>query len=413
MSNDATMLGSSIGTPPIAAASARSEYDLDAKVSSALAAHGNWECVFCGKVGLGKKGARKVDGGGLVHDRCRQRHARGNEIVRQERKRPAVSASLASVSPAHKIAKTDSNPAVAELLELESNCAASVVIQPTQTYQSAAERMEQLSQFGFARVPATAETRKLAWKLSQMDKVSAGQIIAGGVRQVTPPELSENSTDELRTEVEKLVKQTAVDLGIPEVEKKFVVDHKLLVSNPAKGQQFAHWDRRRDQKSTKMYTFLICCSNGSWSTALPMYKTDSRLSSSTKLSEMREVAHLLRAIPENFRSMPMLDGDIIMFEHTTPHYGVANTMPSGKRMMFFCVLTDTPEWRQDEEQVPAWLFVGEAFGWESEEFARSLVENRKHSPLERILGDFTATDYQIATDCLQRFGLLKKYKARA
>ncbi|MDR3401417.1 MAG: hypothetical protein P4L99_02875, partial [Chthoniobacter sp.] len=236
-------------------------------------------------------------------------------------------------------------------------------------------------------MPAAPDSVQMAWDVLQLSPGSNKQMIAGGVTQSTPDELTEKSSHQLRANLEHLVRSRAKEAGLKEVDKMFVVDIKLLSAPPGRGRQFPHWDHERGTKSEKMYTFLLCCTNGCYSTALPTFEFDERLAYSTDPEEMRQVAHRVSDTPVNFHSAPMNVGDIIIFQHTLPHYGVANTMPTGNRQLLFCVLSDTPEWGQDVEQVSPWLFVGAAFGWTSKEFAESLHENRKHSPLDRILSD--------------------------
>jgi hypothetical protein len=381
----------SIANPSLASSSSIAE-SLDTKddLAPIVFAHGNWDCALCGKTGNGKKASRPWTSDSRVHDACSKRHERGTIIQRVERKRPSAP------SP------SDSSSAPSE----------SVLVQPTETYSASLLRTRQFSQFASARQPATNESKNLAWKVLQLSHGNVKQKIAGGVTQVTPEALSEHSTNIIRTELEQIVRSTAMELGVKNVDRTFVVDIKLLIAPPKRGKQFPHWDRERSSKSANMYTFLLCCTNGCYSAALPTFEFNEYLAFSQKPSEMQQVANLVSDTPKNFQSLPMNVGDVVFFQHTLPHYGVANSMPSSNRVMLFCILSDTPEWDQDGLQVPSWLFIGRAFGWKSKEFAESLVENRKHDPLIRIASDQGDAAHVIAIQCLQYFGLTKKYNSR-
>lgn len=418
MSSDATMSDSLIGSSSIAAASVAMEDDVGEKLSSSLEdAHGNWICALCDTTGHGTKRKRKM-GSRLVHDGCRQRKRQGRVIVKKGRrtsKRPASPSTLSDdvpLAPALRHTQTVLIPqTVAESLEPPSNAAASVVIQSAGKYATSAERMQQMSKFGFARVPATEESRRLVWQLMHVRTSKAeSQKIAGEVTQVllTPEVLKTYGDGQLHLELERLVRQSAKELGISGAEEKYVVDCKFLISRPKRGRQFPHFDVARNGKGRNMYTFLLCCTSGCSSTALPTFPLDDRMSVSMDRKQMREVAPLLRDCPENFQSFPMDVGDIIIFQQTVPHFGVANEMSAGNRQMFFCVLSDTHEWGQDEQQVPPWLFVADAFGWRSTEFAQSLVENRLHDPLARI-ADSSLDDIGPAVNALKRAGLVERY----
>jgi hypothetical protein len=98
---------------------------------------------------------------------------------------------------------------------------------------------------------------------------------------------------------------------------------------------------------------------------------------------MQSVAHLLEE--EHFESPPANAGDLIFFRQSTPHKGVKNTLAQDARVIFFCILSRFPEPRQDQFQVFPWLFSGVAFGFESFEFAASLVTSKKHEPIWRMV----------------------------
>lgn len=144
------------------------------------------------------------------------------------------------------------------------------------------------------------------------------------------------------------------------------------------------------------------------STACPLFPTNEALSFSADPAEMRSVAHLLEE--SNYKSVPVYPGDIIFFRQSTPHFGVANTMQQGNRVMLFSVLSPTAEQGQDAFQVFPWLYHGKAFGYDSFEFAKALVEGRAHDPVIRIGRDEGAARAEEARKCLRAWDLLEQYK---
>ena len=372
---------------------------------------GHWFCILCNKRGTGNKDSRPWGTSGRVHDTCRRRNSRGQIIQRSTHlKRPSQSSSSPS-SITTKITKVELSLSSGASIS-SAICNEFVPVQSTETYSASLTRFEYFSKFASVRQPAVDETRKLAWKIMQLKRDVEKQGIAGKVTQLTPVEFEKNSASPMRLELETLVRKIAAENGILNAQKMHVVDTKLLIAPPNRGKQFVHWDRTRDRKISNAYTFLLCCTNGCHSTALPTFEANEILSFSNKPSEMRKVAHLLQDTPENYKSLPMEVGEIVLFKQTLPHYGVANSMPQENRVMLFCVLSEFPEWNQDTDQVPAWLFVGHAFGWISEEFASSLVANRAHDPITRIQSNQGDKDMNTALECLKTWKKEKLYKSR-
>ena len=135
-----------------------------------LVAHGNWSCVFCGKVGTGTKSSYRSpmpNRDGRIHEKCHKKHQRGElplQLLVNHRKRalPSSAAPDGSNTPVHtKFAKSDSSASVAAQLEFELSCTAPLAICSAKTYSSGAEQVRQMREFGFARVPATEETDEL------------------------------------------------------------------------------------------------------------------------------------------------------------------------------------------------------------------------------------------------------------
>jgi len=151
------------------------------------------------------------------------------------------------------------------------------------------------------------------------------------------------------------------------------------------------------------------CSSGSWSTALPTFVTNDDLSFSSDPAAMRRVAHLLQR--EYYSSTPAQPGEAVLFRLSTPHFGVANTMPQGNRVVLFGLLSPSPEPGQDALQVFPWLYARYAFGPRSLEYALSLVAGRAFRPLSRMLADEGPAMRDEAEACLRTWDLFTVYRS--
>ncbi len=240
----------------------------------------------------------------------------------------------------------------------------------------------------------------------QLSHRSSGESIAGQVRQLSLSKMKAETVQSLEEEWIALVKETAFTSGI-ESEHMFVVDTKLLLAPPGKGHQPVHWDTLRHRTSAMRYSCILYCSSGCLSTALPRFVVDPILNFSTDPTEMRSVVHLLSA--DNYESLPVAAGDLVFFRTSISHFGVCNTMPQGNRIVLFGILSPFPSTGQDATQVFPWLYIGYAFGWQSWEFAQSLVEGREHKPLQRLQADETREAYEATVACLRAWDLFEAY----
>ncbi|MDR3737609.1 MAG: hypothetical protein P4L40_01180 [Terracidiphilus sp.] len=361
---------------------------------------GGWRCTLCKTMSSGsaKKNSRP-HGDGRALQACIKRHERGKETrpSKKSRTSPAL-----STTGTHDQNTEVLLAAIASTRDSEAALSPTVLVEATKTYDDPLFRTQQLSRFGLVRVPATDISRQLAWQVVQLHSGSRDEI-AGGVQQFTPNELTQESNHQLKADLEKLVRSRATEAGVKDVDKMFVVDIKMLSAAPKHGDQFPHWDHARSPKAARMYTFLLCCTNGCFSTALPTYEFDVRLAYSNDPEVMQQVAHRVSDTPENLHSAPIGVGECILFQQTLVHKGVANRLKQGYRQHLFCVLSDTPEWGQDQRQVPPWLFVAGAFGWKSAEFGASLHENKKHGPIGRIQQDQGPAGVTAAHESLKLF----------
>jgi hypothetical protein len=233
----------------------------------------------------------------------------------------------------------------------------------------------------------------------QLSQRARGESIAGHVKQIS-------LTDpRLLAEWSAVARETASAVGTDSPE--FLVDAKLLIAGPSRGLQSVHWDTARAREAHPQLACILVCSSGASSTALPTFTTNDDLSFSSDPAAMRQVAHLLQ--PEHYSSSPAQPGDAVVFRLSTPHFGVANTMPQGNRVVLFGLLSSSSLPGQDALQVFPWLYTRLAFGASSLEFARSLVDGRAHSPLRRLLGDEGATSRDAAEACLRAWNLFDAY----
>lgn len=267
------------------------------------------------------------------------------------------------------------------------------------TPSSALSLREHFCVFGHARVPPSARSASLAWQIMQLSHRARGEEIAGQVKQL------QLTDPQLLAEWSAVARETAAAVGVDSPE--FLVDAKLLLAAPKRGLQSVHWDTARSREAHTQLACILACSSGASSTALPTFPTNDDLSFSSNPSAMRRVAHLLQ--PEHYASSPAQPGEVIVFRLSTPHFGVANSMPQGNRVVLFGLLSSTSQPGQDALQVFPWLYTRFAFGASSREFARSLVEGRAHSPLKRLLGDEGATSRKKAEACLRAWNLFDAY----
>jgi len=252
-----------------------------------------------------------------------------------------------------------------------------------------------LREYGYARLPATAESSLLAHKIMQIPRKARGSLISGNTKQL---DLSKQSGFEcILPEWQGLVRKTAARLGIDSAGM-YVVDEKLLVTGPVAGfNQAVHFDCERGPAAATKFSVLLFCSSGHMGTALPVFPTNDDLSFSHDTKAMQQVSHLLH--PSQYESRPAMAGDLIFFAESTPHYGMRNFCPQGDRVVLFAILSPSPDSMQDAQQVYPWLFIGYAYGWGSKQYAQSLIDNLEHQPIRKFIqdGNTAAANHAVAT----------------
>lgn len=139
---------------------------------------------------------------------------------------------------------------------------------------------------------------------------------------------------------------------------------------------------------------------------------------------MRDKAYLLSE--EWFHSVPLQPGDMLVFKQSVPHFGVRNQSIQ-PRMMLFTMLVpeekeeeekaeeededadmqedEVKELESDEYQFFRWMYMSEAYGEKSLEFAQSLVHDKHNNPL----GRYPSKLYKQSVACLKQHQLYAAY----
>ena len=270
-----------------------------------------------------------------------------------------------------------------------------------------------LQRYGWVRISSTVELRQLAWDLLQIlnspDTSGASGLIAGKVKQLDLEMVQGEPTRVFLRRWGQAVRGIAASLGI-DASGMHVVTPKVLSSAPGDGAQTSHWDCARDNRAAHKYSLILTISNGHRGTALPVFEENAVLSFSHFRAEMQTVAHLLD--PAYYFSEPTFPGDVIFFRQSTPHYGVRNDLKKGNRVVFFSILSPSLSPDQDDLQVFPWLYQGEAFGWNSREFAEALLAGKVYNPVGRIELDQGLKWKNVALNTLRKFDLLEEFLAK-
>jgi hypothetical protein len=374
------------------------------------AARRRWVCLHCSQRSDKFRLSRPWGEKGRVHIKCLAKYAAAQEeevataVDPVEALTPLPAAAPAALSALPVAVLPESAPSTTTASASSSFTASA----PSSSSPSSSSLQQQFSVFGFARVPSSARSRALAWTIMQQSHRSTGDSIAGQVRQIALSKLKQaHSMEEEWTAV---VQETAAAVGVDSAEH-FVVESKLLLAPPGKGHQPVHWDTARHPSAALRYSCILYCSSGCSSTALPRFPNNDILNFSLDPAALQPVAHLLDA--HSYESLPVSAGDLVFFRTSTPHYGVRNTMPQGNRVVLFGMLSPVSTPGQDAVQVFPWLWTGLAFGWDSFEFALSMVEGREHKPLPRILADEGVVAAQATIECLKKWGMFEAYHSQS
>jgi hypothetical protein len=274
---------------------------------------------------------------------------------------------------------------------------------------SSEELRDHFSRYGWARVPSNMKLRQLSWQLIQLLSSSipssASATIAGEVKQTDLATIRKEDVQLFLRHWGQELRMVAESLGVP-TASLHVVEPKVLQAAPGVGKQAVHFDCERALSSKHKFSAVLICSNGHNGTALPTFEANDILSFTQTPAEMQSVAHLLEE--SHYHSEPAYPGDVIFFRQSTPHWGVRNSLKKGNRVVLFSMLTPSLKPQQDAHQVFPWMYMGAAYSWKSEQFARALLAGKEFHPLERFEED-AGSMKKLALNALRKHGLLESF----
>ena len=118
---------------------------------------------------------------------------------------------------------------------------------------------------------------------------------------------------------------------------------------------------------------------------------------------MRPRAYLLDS--EWFHSIPVHPGDMMILWQSIPHFGVRNNSTLLPRIGLFSILSSDDSDDQDEYQYFRWMYIADAYGNDSRQYAEALVQGKQHDPLKRMDGQ----SYRRARETLKKYRLFTAY----
>lgn len=152
---------------------------------------------------------------------------------------------------------------------------------------------------------------------------------------------------------------------------------KILVAQLANGAQSLHWDSTSEslQREDVEVTGLLYCTPCE-SARLPRFSRywSERMVSSKESG--RELAFMLH--PRFFHSEPVQPGTLVLFRHTLPHAGTANTDPEGLRIVLFDAIVGMADAPSPEQQWFEWNFLDWAFGKNSVQSHAAITREEKY-----------------------------------
>lgn len=279
--------------------------------------------------------------------------------------------------------------------------------------------------YGYALLSATPSSARLAERIRRLPlaRVPTSSTIAGGVEQIA---LSDEDaavlnfqSSGLQEDWNQLIHAAVEHVGIEQVKEKeySIVDYKILIAKPDKGEQAIHLDREDDAGILRqVYSLILYCTSGVDSTSFPTFPTDKFVLPITQdlvddsNKEVVTNAAELRAMiadgcldVKNYHRCPVKAGDIAIFSQALPHYGTVNRTHED-RITLFSVLTPftgdmssaSPSasspgeeasdsgHTQDKYQFFRWQMFERAFGSESRELAFAVWQDRYHAPIHRF-----------------------------
>lgn len=97
-------------------------------------------------------------------------------------------------------------------------------------------------------------------------------------------------------------------------------------------------------------------------------------------AKMADVSFLLS--PSLFHSVPVHPGDILVFKQSVVHHGVMNPNHED-RIILFDILSSKMTKAQDKYQYYIWMWMRDAHGANSPQFAEALMEWKSQKPVAR------------------------------
>lgn len=150
-----------------------------------------------------------------------------------------------------------------------------------------------------------------------------------------------------------------------------LVATKLLIAYGEDGLQALHWDHADGPKANETrVSCLLFLSNEKRSTAMPRFQPHLHFPPGSDPSP----EHVPFLSNEWYHSVTVHLGDLLLFQQSVPHYGVANAGVQ-PRIALFTALSSSVEAGQDDYQLFRWSYIEHAFGSDSREFAEALIRD--------------------------------------
>lgn len=216
----------------------------------------------------------------------------------------------------------------------------------------------------------------------------------------------------MRAEWKEIVLEFAADVGIlpsATLENYHVVSEKILGADQHVGGQPPHLDAdlATEELETR-FSVILYCTDFVESTAVPLFsKSEFALPAYGGPSKKNpkewsltdeSVAAMKKTVEAGlfersaYHTIKVRAGDMMIFAHSTPHFGTENPVMNG-RIALFSILSPSVKKGQDDFQVYPWQYVERCFGRKSKELAEALYLEREHHPMDHCLDRGTKADY--------------------
>lgn len=270
--------------------------------------------------------------------------------------------------------------------------------------------------YGYALLPATPLSTAFAASLDKWyTKQAKGSlfapeeqiVIAGDVKQFDMMKLLGEWNDKFNVDRVAVSDEMMKDVGLSRKKRPYAVAPKLLVASPGKGEQMPHMDSFGAWTKRHIISTLVIVSEEEVdSTALPrfpqsLYTFDSPTPEIDDLSAYRAY-HDEKAW---YHTVKVRRGDRLIFRHSVPHYGTTNPLARQPRIVFFQIRSDVDDEDQDNAQHYPWHLAEAEHGFDSLEYAQSLVRYAAFRPIDRFEAK---SDRVEAISVLTKYGLIRE-----